>query len=64
MTEQEDLLCGQCHIPLADKTVHFTYLGHAFSAELPCCPRCGQVYISEELVNSRIAQVEMTLEDK
>jgi len=64
MSQHEELICEQCNEPLTEKRVHFSYLGHAFSADLPCCPRCGQVYLSEELVKSRIAQVEMTLEDK
>ncbi len=64
MNEHEELICEKCQAALVEKKVHFTYLGHAFSADLPCCPSCGQVFISEELAKGRIAQVEMTLEDK
>jgi hypothetical protein len=30
----------------------------------PHAPKCGQVYISEELTKGRMAEVEMNLEDK
>ena len=42
----------------------FEYLGHTFFADAPRCPVCGQVYLSEELVKGRVAEVEMQLEDK
>ena len=32
--------------------------------ELPCCPVCGRVFISAELAEGRIAEVEQMLEDK
>jgi hypothetical protein len=46
------------------KKTDFTYLGHSFFTEVPRCPECGQVFISEELVKNRISEVEMQLEDK
>ena len=60
----EQLYCDLCQEALTLQKTHFTYLGHAFLAELPRCPLCGQVYIDEDLVKGRMAQVEMTLEDK
>jgi len=60
----EQLYCDLCEAELKPQKTHFTYLGHAFQAELPRCPLCGQVYIDEELVKGRMAQVEMELEDK
>ena len=60
----ENLFCDYCDIALAEQKTHFTYLGHAFQTVLPRCPRCGQVYIDEEIVKGRMAQVEMELEDK
>ncbi|NLW80120.1 MAG: DNA-binding protein, partial [Desulfovibrionales bacterium] len=44
--------------------VELTYLGNAFHVELPVCPRCGAVYIYEELALGRIREVEQLLEDK
>lgn len=60
----EDLFCDSCDIALKPAKTHFTYLGHAFQTELPRCPKCGQVFITEDLVKGRMAQVEMELEDK
>lgn len=44
--------------------VDFQYLGHRFFTDLLRCPDCGQVYIPEELVDTRIKEVEMLFEDK
>ena len=60
----EQLYCDRCDSALVPQKTHFTYLGHAFQAELPRCPVCGQVYIDEEMVKGRMAQVEMALEEK
>ena len=60
----EQIYCDLCQAELTKQKTHFTYLGHAFQAELPRCPQCGQVYIDEDVVKGRMAQVEMELEDK
>jgi len=65
MEEGKDkLVCFRCNKELVSAKTDFTYLGHTFYTEVPRCPECGQVYISEELVKSRISDVEMQLEDK
>lgn len=64
MAEQETLICCKCNVPLEPAKTTFNYLNHAFSADLPRCPKCGQVYISEELVRTRVKDVETELEDK
>lgn len=58
------LVCCKCGVLMGIGTVTFAYLGHNFSAELPKCPQCGQVYLSEELVKGKVTQVEISLEDK
>lgn len=63
MSEQP-LICSLCKCPLEVKRVDFEYVGHMFFADAPRCPVCGQVYLSEELVRGRVAEVEMELEDK
>jgi hypothetical protein len=63
-TEKKKLICFKCNKELELRKTDFTYLGHSFFTELPRCPECGQVYVSEELVKSRISDVEMQLEDK
>ncbi len=62
--EKNKLVCFRCKKELVPAKTDFTYLGHSFYTEVPRCPECGQVYISEELVKSRISDVEMQLEDK
>ena len=64
MNLEKKLICHACNRELELRKVDFSYLGHTFFTDLPCCPECGEVYISEELVRSRIAEVEMQLEDK
>ncbi|HTX73819.1 MAG TPA: hypothetical protein VMC79_13395 [Rectinemataceae bacterium] len=64
MPDESPLICDSCGVALEARKVDFSYLGHSFYTELPVCPRCGQVFISEELARGRIAEVEMELEDK
>ncbi|MDR0469184.1 MAG: hypothetical protein LBH09_04345 [Peptococcaceae bacterium] len=58
------LICGVCKVELVEAKTDFSYMKHTFTAEVPRCPVCGQVYLSAELVKGRIAQVETELEDK
>jgi YgiT-type zinc finger domain-containing protein len=58
------LICFKCSKELELRKTDFSYLGHTFFTEVPRCPECGIVYISEELVKGRISEVEMQLEDK
>jgi hypothetical protein len=58
------MICFKCDRELELRRTDFAYLGHAFYADVPRCPECGQVFIPEDLVRSRIAAVEMNMEDK
>ena len=63
--ENEDgLMCNKCKMLLVPRKVHITYLKSTFSAELLTCPKCGEVYISEELALGKMLNIEKTLEDK
>jgi ribosomal protein S27AE len=62
--EHTDMLCGRCGVPLEAAQVNIEYLGNAFPVELPKCPKCGLVFIPEDLALGRMAQVEKELEDK
>ena len=64
MHENEGLICCKCNVPLVLTKTNFSYLKHNFSEDMPRCPVCGQVYISESLVNGRMIPVEQMLEDK
>ena len=56
--------CGKCGLNLEPAPVTLEYLGNEFTTELPRCPSCGLVMISEELALGKMAEVEQILEDK
>ena len=60
----ENWSCRKCGKKLALKKVVFEYLGSNFTYDLPCCPGCGEVFISSELAEGKISEVELMLEDK
>lgn len=62
--ETEELFCMQCHVKLQPQKLNLDYLGHRVTNEFLCCPICGEPYISEEIVNGRMREVETMLEDK
>jgi len=39
-------------------------MGHTFHTDLPKCPKCGQIFISEDMAKGKMAEVETELEDK
>ena len=56
--------CRRCGIDMEPAETYFEYLGHDFHTKAPRCPKCGQVYIPEDLAKGKIAEVERTMEDK
>jgi len=64
MAEKKPIICHKCQKELVLAKTYLSYLGHSFSTEMLRCPQCGEVYIPEELVKDRIADVEKQLEDK
>lgn len=58
------LICLKCNAELEMRKASFSYLGFKFNTELPRCPVCGQLFLSEELVRGKVSEVEMSLEDK
>ena len=42
----------------------FMYLENGFPVEMPVCPKCGFVYVPEELALGKVLAVERALEDK
>jgi hypothetical protein len=63
-TDVADLVCAACDRPLEMGKVQASYLGQSFPVELPRCPSCGFVYVSEELALGKMLKVEQALEDK
>lgn len=60
----DGVACEACGLDLAVRPVSLTYLGATFAVELPACPSCGAVFVSEEVAIGRMREVEMSLEDK
>jgi len=56
--------CAQCHEELILRRIMLEYMGHTIQHEVPVCPKCGKVYISKELAEGRMHEVEENLEDK
>ena len=63
-TEEPALKCVKCDRELAPRKIVFEYMGHTVAHEVPTCPKCGKVYISEDLAEGRMSEVEQMLEDK
>jgi hypothetical protein len=59
-----ELVCFRCDLPLVPGKVEASYLGQTFPVDLPRCPSCGFVYVSEELATGKMLKVEQALEDK
>lgn len=64
MESELELRCVKCDQALVPEKTAFNYLGFTFNTEMPRCPKCGQVFISDEIVNGKMKEVEMILEDK
>ena len=62
----EDLewICRKCNRPLETGVVTVEYMGNQFTTELPTCPGCGFVLVSEALALGKMTEVEQILEDK
>ena len=58
------MICEKCGKELVMKKTKISYLGNDFEEELPRCPECGQVFISEETALGKMARVEEEFEEK
>lgn len=56
--------CLKCGVVMELGNVEVMYLNSKFPIQLPKCPKCGLVYIPEELVMGKMLEVEKALEDK
>lgn len=56
--------CTACNLQLVVGPVVVDYLGNQLTTELPQCPSCKMVLISEELALGKVAEVEKLLENK
>jgi hypothetical protein len=62
--EKVDWLCATCDRPLEWAAVKLAYLDETFVADLPACPACQRVLVSEENAVVKMAMAERMLEDK
>jgi len=62
--EEKQVICFKCKVPLEIGKVEVTYLDNNFKTDLPRCPRCGLIYVPEELAGGKMLELEQTLEDK
>ena len=61
---ENGLYCYSCNELLVSDKVILTYMKSTFPTQLLRCPKCGLVYIDEEMVATKATEVEMVLEEK
>ena len=62
--EVTDWTCAKCGDDLVVAAVKLAYLDETFVADLPACPSCQRVLVSEENAVVKMALAERMLEDK
>ena len=62
--ESSPWVCANCGLPLEVSKVDVGYLGNAFPVDLLKCPKCGLVFVPEDLALGKMVDVEKQLEDK
>jgi hypothetical protein len=62
--ENPEWSCVKCGVPLGLATVKLMYLDETFAADLPACPSCQRVFVSEQNAVEKMALAEKMLEDK
>lgn len=63
-SQEPEWMCIKCSLPLELGQVNIGYLEYMFPVDLLRCPRCGQVFIPEDLAMGKMAEVEKILEEK
>ena len=61
---EREIMCARCGVKLEQELITFEYFGHKLQKEIPCCPLCGQAYVSPELAAGKMLEAEMEMEDK
>ena len=56
--------CHNCRCTLVAGPVAVTYMTNRFTTDLPYCPSCKTVLITERVAMGKMAEVEQILEDK
>jgi len=61
---EKKVMCARCNSELEIKKVVIRYFNHEFRKDVPCCPICGQAYISRDFAEGKVREAEIELEDK
>lgn len=64
ITNDEHIRCAACDEELVLEKVTMTYLKSTFPTRILRCPKCGEYYLSEKLVSTKVNEVEQYLEEK
>ena len=64
VTNNDGLYCFRCNETLVSDKVILNYLTNTFPTQLLKCPKCGLVYIDEEMVMKKAVEVERAVEEK
>jgi len=59
-----DWICTKCDRKLELATVKLKYMEETFGVDIPACPSCQRIFVSEEDATQRMALAEKMLEDK
>ena len=60
----DGIICADCNLPLEQGDTKVNYISGAFTVTLLKCPKCGMVYISEDVATGKALEVEQSLEGK
>ena len=63
-TEDLEWRCFKCNQSLVVSPAIVDYLGNELITDLPMCPSCAMVLISEQLAVGKVAEVEQLLDWK
>ena len=64
MSKMEQWHCFKCKEQMVESDVSMTYLDTPGDVEGIKCPKCGVVYLLEEIVIEKVVKVEEMLESK
>ncbi len=62
--DQGQWFCDKCNCLLEQQNIQAFYLGSAFAASLPACPKCSLTLVPKSLAQGKMLEVERVLEDK
>ncbi|MBP7529439.1 MAG: hypothetical protein KA801_16065 [Syntrophorhabdaceae bacterium] len=62
--ETSEWTCMKCDRPLELATVKLKYMEETFGVDIPACPVCQRIFVSEQDATEKMALAEKMLEDK